>query len=228
MRTTGFKAIVKAAIPSRVAVFSGGRKRASVALTFDDGPAPGITEEVVRILAGRGHRATFFIIGQRAEANPGIVDRIVRSGCEIGNHTYSHAAVTSLSYRKIQEEIERTERAVSAVIRHPLPFRPPKGLVSLPLLAYLWRQKPRGAPILWSVCVPRGHRKSVDEIVQTWRRPTSLRETSSCCTTTTPRSSMLCRAFSTASNAGDCGPCRWASCARNQRPLGLRRASRTA
>lgn len=73
--------------------------------------------------------------------------------------------LTRLSYRGIQREIERAEQVIKGSTDKPLRFRPPGGLLSFALLAYLWRRGPAAAPVLWSVCVPREYRKSADEIV---------------------------------------------------------------
>ncbi|MBP1669906.1 MAG: polysaccharide deacetylase family protein, partial [Bacteroidetes bacterium] len=59
-------------------------------LTFDDGPTPGITEQVLEILKTYGALASFFCIGRNAERNPELVRRISAEGHTIGNHTYSH------------------------------------------------------------------------------------------------------------------------------------------
>jgi peptidoglycan-N-acetylglucosamine deacetylase len=68
----------------------GRRDVAKVALTFDDGPNPPRTEEVLDVLAGEGVRGTFFLIGRFAERWPRTVERIVDGGHVIGNHSYSH------------------------------------------------------------------------------------------------------------------------------------------
>ncbi len=65
-------------------------RRKAVALTFDDGPIPGATEEVLSILNEAGVKATFFVIGANLERNPEEGRKIVTAGHELGNHTYSH------------------------------------------------------------------------------------------------------------------------------------------
>lgn len=165
MRTSGLKAAVKAAIPSGIVLYRGHCNDGRVALTFDDGPIPGITDKVLETLVARGHTATFFAIGERALKAPDLIGRIQASGCEIGNHTYSHANVSTLSYAEIEQEIRRTDTILAGSDSAALRFRPPTGRLSLPLLAYLWKRRLRIAPVLWSVCVPREHRKSAEEIV---------------------------------------------------------------
>ncbi|MCI0341486.1 MAG: polysaccharide deacetylase family protein [Planctomycetales bacterium] len=64
--------------------------RGVLALTFDDGPAPGGTDRVLDFLRERGARATFFLVGRNVERHPGCARRIVAEGHEVGNHTMSH------------------------------------------------------------------------------------------------------------------------------------------
>jgi peptidoglycan/xylan/chitin deacetylase (PgdA/CDA1 family) len=68
----------------------GRRDESKVALTFDDGPNPPRTDEVLDILANAGVRATFFVIGKWVAAFPQAFERVVRAGHVIGNHSYEH------------------------------------------------------------------------------------------------------------------------------------------
>jgi len=61
-----------------------------VALTFDDGPAPVFTEQILDVLRGRNVKATFFLCGKNVERYPEIARRVKAEGHAIGNHTYSH------------------------------------------------------------------------------------------------------------------------------------------
>jgi peptidoglycan/xylan/chitin deacetylase (PgdA/CDA1 family) len=113
------------------AVASGDR----LALTFDDGPQPGATERVLDLLAARGHRATFFVIGARAEAQPVLLGRIVKEGHAIGNHSFAHRHTTPfLRPRVLAEELGRAEALFASVRPAGAPrgrwFRPPIGIVS--------------------------------------------------------------------------------------------------
>jgi|SRR3974390_617197 len=170
MRTQGLKKLVKAVIPSGLIRYRGPSTQNRVALTFDDGPVPGITDEVVRRLAARGHRATFFVLGRRAESHPSLVSSIVESGCEVANHTYSHTLLKRVSYDQIADEVERTERILGKTVVEPSWFRPPGGGLSWKVFLYLRRRRMRTSPVLWSVCVPHEHRKSRGEILDTLRR----------------------------------------------------------
>jgi peptidoglycan/xylan/chitin deacetylase (PgdA/CDA1 family) len=97
-----------------------------VALTFDDGPAPGFTEAVLQILRERGVRATFFVTGRELEENPAEGRSIVAEGHELGNHSYSHRRMVLRPYAFVRDEIERTDEPIRAAgYVGPIHFRPP-------------------------------------------------------------------------------------------------------
>lgn len=81
-----------------------------VALTFDDGPDPRFTPQILDLLAEYNIQATFFVTGARAEAFPELVQRIIDEGHIIGNHTYSHVnLVEANDIATLEEEVQRTE-----------------------------------------------------------------------------------------------------------------------
>ena len=104
----------------------------TVALTFDDGPGPA-TPAVLDVLAQSGGPATFFVVGQRATAEPEILRRIVAGGHALGDHTWSHQTPgprTGWKHQTLSREIERTKEAIfSATGLKPCLFRPPGGVV---------------------------------------------------------------------------------------------------
>jgi peptidoglycan-N-acetylglucosamine deacetylase len=104
----------------------------SVALTFDDGPHPRTTRQVLEILARSGRRATFFVVGRKARLYPDVVREIHEAGHAIGLHGYAHDRSYSLkppSY--VVLDIEKTQEAVfDACGVRPRLFRPPVGYVS--------------------------------------------------------------------------------------------------
>lgn len=107
---------------------SNGRK---IALTFDDGPHPRYTEEILKILAEYDIRATFFIIGVNAEAYPDDLQKIIDAGCEIGNHTYSHARMNRIDATTAKQEILQCEETLYRLTgTRPYLFRPPEGILS--------------------------------------------------------------------------------------------------
>ena len=80
-----------------------------VALTYDDGPSPPYTDQLLDILAKHNVKATFFLIGKRIERHPETVDRMIAEGHQIGNHSYSHPVLGFLPPFCVQRQIERTD-----------------------------------------------------------------------------------------------------------------------
>ncbi len=80
-----------------------------VALTYDDGPSPPYTDQLLDILAKHNVKATFFLIGKRIERHPETVDRMIAEGHQIGNHTYNHPVLGFLPPFYVQRQIERTD-----------------------------------------------------------------------------------------------------------------------
>ena len=99
-----------------------------IALTFDDGPHPRFTEKILNVLEKYDIKATFFVIGVNIENYPAPLKRIVQSGHEIGNHSYTHANQKALSEENIRCEIEKCENLIyeSVGVKAKL-FRPPQG-----------------------------------------------------------------------------------------------------
>jgi len=91
-----------------------------VVLTFDDGPLPGTTDRVLDALQRECVRATFFVVGRHAEANPALVQRELAEGHTVGHHTYSHPLLKDLTPVAVDEEIERGVSAVEASARERL------------------------------------------------------------------------------------------------------------
>src|SRR3954467_11978394 len=86
-----------------------------VAITFDDGPDPKWTPKILDVLKERGLKATFFVIGKNCEDYPGLVERIVREGHEIGNHTYSHRNLAIMSEWQMELELTATQRLIESI-----------------------------------------------------------------------------------------------------------------
>lgn len=91
-------------------------------LTFDDGPTPKITEEVLNILEKYNAKASFFCLGKNAETYPNIIQKIYNTGHVIGNHTYSHANAIKVSNKKWFENVLKKSPVSEAKY-----FRPPYG-----------------------------------------------------------------------------------------------------
>ncbi|MER6910543.1 polysaccharide deacetylase family protein [Streptomyces sp. NPDC000594] len=128
----------------------GSRERREVALTFDDGPDPVLTREVLAILDRYGVPATFFCVGMHVQALPDEVRRIADAGHGFGNHTWSHPFLPDLTPREFRLQIDRTSEAFDRAIgRAPTLFRPPYGARSPETLGELIDAGP--ALALWDV-----------------------------------------------------------------------------
>ena len=99
-----------------------------VALSFDDGPAPAFTPRVLEILRRHQARATFFLLGSKAQAYPQLVAEIRAGGHEIANHYFVNGTVLLTDKREFLEYVRRTEY-VLAPLGPPKLFRPPGGLI---------------------------------------------------------------------------------------------------
>ena len=97
-----------------------------LALTFDDGPDPVWTPKILDVLKKYNVKGTFFVIGEEAQNNIGLLQRYVREGQEIGNHTFTHPDISEISQRQLELELNWTERLFAAETGvQPLYFRPP-------------------------------------------------------------------------------------------------------
>lgn len=104
-----------------------------LALTFDDGPDPQWTPKILDILKAKGIKATFFMIGSSAVANPDLVRRIRAEGHEIGNHSFTHPNMAHVDEGRVQLELTATDRALESIIDRQITlFRPPYNADSEP------------------------------------------------------------------------------------------------
>ncbi len=118
-----------------------------VALTFDDGPHPKYTAQIIDELNKYNGLATFFVLGSRVEKYPETVKTIIENGNQIGNHTYDHIELTKLDSLRISDEITKTTNAIYDVTgSRPEAVRPSYGSIDSKVRANT------GMPlILWSV-----------------------------------------------------------------------------
>jgi peptidoglycan-N-acetylglucosamine deacetylase len=115
-------------------------KHKAVALTFDDGPTPGFTDEVLEYLRRENVKATFFLVGADIQESPGEARKIAAAGHEIGNHTFSHSRMLFRSLDFIAKEIESTDALIrSTGYAGPIHFRAPYGKRLFGLPYYLWK-----------------------------------------------------------------------------------------
>ncbi len=100
-----------------------------IALTFDDGPHPFYTEQILDGLKERGVKATFFVLGRNLSGNEAVIKRMDEEGHLIGNHTYNHSKLDELSHEQAVEEIEKTSSLVEQIAGHGTEYvRPPFGI----------------------------------------------------------------------------------------------------
>jgi peptidoglycan-N-acetylglucosamine deacetylase len=137
--------------PVRRALFprlAGEGDRGHVALTFDDGPDPASTPGFANLLADRGVRATFFLLGQMVAQAPGLAADLAAAGHEIGVHGWAHRYLTLRGPRAAAADLRRaTDVIATATGTRPRLFRPPYGVLSGPALVAA-----RGlglTPVLW-------------------------------------------------------------------------------
>ncbi|MEY8339581.1 polysaccharide deacetylase family protein [Lachnospiraceae bacterium 62-35] len=129
--------------------FSQNQEHKFIALTFDDGPHPIYTPELLDGLASRDVKASFFVIGKNIQGNEEIVKRIAEEGHLIGNHTTTHIMLTSKSQENACEEIELTNQKIFEITgMRPAYIRPPFGSWSeqleciIPMDVILWNIDP--------------------------------------------------------------------------------------
>ena len=154
------------ALPRRAFITSGPRGSGAVCLTFDDGPHPVLTPQLLDLLAEHKVPATFFLIGQEAEKYPDVVRRMTAEGHAIGNHSYSHPARELLSGRQAADEVARGSEVLAAILgASPTLYRPPRGKVTA---GDLWRLRRLGlTTVLWNVD-PKDYAKKTPGEVRDW------------------------------------------------------------
>lgn len=126
-------------LPTPYVIRQAGVKPHELALTFDDGPDPQWTPQILDILKAKHVKATFFIIGENAEAYPELVQRMVAEGHDVGNHTFTHPNLSDTPGPAVELELNATQRLFQALTGRSLRlFRPP----------YLGDAEPSDAPEL--------------------------------------------------------------------------------
>ncbi|WP_223881765.1 glycosyltransferase [Niallia endozanthoxylica] len=104
----------------------GQSKKKDIVLTFDDGPDPTYTTQILDILDKNDIKGTFFILGKNAMMHPELVERMYKEGHEIGSHTFSHSNVASLTSFQTKIELNVNQRLFQAITGHSMSlFRPP-------------------------------------------------------------------------------------------------------
>lgn len=133
-----------------------------IALTFDDGPHPYYTEQLLDGLKERDVKATFFVLGKHAEQYPELVERMNDEGHLIGNHTYSHMQLSQQNSEAFKEELIKTNELLEGLTGQEVQYvRPPYGT---------WDKKFEKElnmfPVLWNIDTLDWSSKNVAGIVQ--------------------------------------------------------------
>ena len=133
-----------------------------IALTFDDGPHPIYTPQMLELLEEEQVPATFFLLGENVELYGDVVKDIAREGHLIGNHTYHHVQVTSLSLDEACKEIQETSDLIEELTGAGTEYvRPPFGTWNAEL-----EERLNLIPVMWSIDTKDWTTQNVDWIVR--------------------------------------------------------------
>jgi peptidoglycan/xylan/chitin deacetylase (PgdA/CDA1 family) len=146
------------------------RRPGELALTFDDGPNPTWTPRLLYLLAGHGVKATFFVLGKHAEAEPALVRRIVAEGHLVGSHSWSHPNLAFTAASRVREEMIRSKQALEDISGAPVKFfRPPFG-ARRPVVLRTARELGM-TPVLWNAMTSDWREPSAQKIAaRLWRK----------------------------------------------------------
>jgi peptidoglycan/xylan/chitin deacetylase (PgdA/CDA1 family) len=122
-----------------------------VALTFDDGPSPRYTPQILALLQRYQAGGTFFVLGRKVEEHPGIIKAMLAAGHEVGNHSYSHPHLPRLNQLARTRELEKTSLALDLLgcLATEKMVRPPYSEYDRRLVSYV--SNTDREMILWSV-----------------------------------------------------------------------------
>lgn len=127
LEPNGFISSTYEDLPAPATIYHQGAPLAhQVALTFDDGPDPLWTPQILKILKAKNVPASFFVLGSQAQQFPDLVQKLEKGGYEIGNHTYTHPNLGESSDEQIYLELNATTRLIESITGHSTSlFRPP-------------------------------------------------------------------------------------------------------
>jgi peptidoglycan/xylan/chitin deacetylase (PgdA/CDA1 family) len=132
-------------------IWAGEPSKHAVALTFDDGPSPRYTPEILALLKQYGAHATFFVLGCKVEKYPRLIKAMLQDGHEVGNHTFSHPRLPKTEQLARERELERTRLDLDLLgcpQKHKL-IRPPYSAYDDRLVSYL--SHTHRELVLWSI-----------------------------------------------------------------------------
>lgn len=135
-----------------------------VALTFDDGPYPPYTDQVLDVLKEYHVPATFFVVGKNADNHPELIRRIHMEGHQLGNHTYNHVDLLKADRNTVVSEVDRTNKIIAEITgQTPHVVRPPHGFRD-PVVMEVMAE--RGMKVVeWSIMSRDWTNPGVDAIV---------------------------------------------------------------
>ena len=144
--------------------------RREVWLTIDDGPDGLDTPRLIEVLAAHGARATFFVVGERVERCPGMVERLIEQGHEVAHHTQTHPEATfwCAGPARVRRELDQTLAVLAKVGVKPRWFRSPVGIKNLLLFGALKERNLR--MIGWTIRSWDSVRNDPDKVVRTVMR----------------------------------------------------------
>lgn len=132
-----------------------------IAITYDDGPSKH-TPEILDILKENNSVATFFVLGSQVHANGDTLNRMIEDGNQVGNHTYNHKKLTTISDEELYKQIQGTDDLVYIATGYtPKVMRPPYGITSEELNSKI--QKPI---IQWSIDTRDWENRNAEMIVE--------------------------------------------------------------
>ncbi|MFD0958265.1 delta-lactam-biosynthetic de-N-acetylase [Paenibacillus chungangensis] len=165
----GFKPI----ITKHGAMFLGDTSKKELFLTFDNGYENGLTGEILDVLKDRGVSATFFVTGHYVKDQPELLKRMAAEGHIIGNHSWSHPDMTTLSAEAIKAELHKVKEQVTAITGQDVMnyLRPPRGIFNEHVLA---SSRHAGyTSVFWSIAykdwdvnAQRGARYAYEQVVR--------------------------------------------------------------
>ncbi len=142
----------------------------TLALTFDDGPNPAATPQLLNLLDRHNARATFFLVGKHVRSFGSLAKEIADRGHSVGNHTETHPNLTFLSRRRIEDELSRCDLAIeSATGKAGRWMRPPYGFRG-PQLDRVIRRRGGAGVVMWSVAARDWQPQPAERVVERLRR----------------------------------------------------------
>lgn len=123
------------------------------ALTFDDGPHPESTPQILKLLARKNLFATFFVCGERAQVHPELIRAIIDHGHHLGNHSYGHPDAWKRSSRQIIADLDRSAAVIEQISGQPLLwYRPPYGHFTMATIR--WARRSQQRIVMWNHLPP--------------------------------------------------------------------------